>query len=166
MPVTQSASGKYKVLAVSGDIRGGESDYRKLQMLGFGLIAESPLLAVNLKNVTFIDSQTLGLLVDLLRTAQVAGGEVVLLSINERARKWFQLSGLDKLFRIVADESGLSAAPAAPRCKAALEQVNVERMVAELEAALGEAGVTGEPSAAVPIDEQALCEIEKLLRGS
>jgi anti-anti-sigma factor len=166
MPVKQSTVGEYQILAVSGDIRGSEEDHRALRRLGHQCLAESPRLAVNLRHATFIDSQTLGLFVELLRTAQSRGGEVALVDLGERARKWFELSGLEHIFRILPGEAALAATskakPAAPRT-AALDKVNVERMVAELEAALGEASANGEPSAAGPIDEKTLTEIEKLL---
>jgi anti-anti-sigma factor len=167
MPVKQSTVGEYRLLAVSGDIRGSEEDHRTLRRLGHQCLAESPRLAVNLRHATFIDSQTLGLFVELLRTAQSRGGEVALVDLGERARKWFELSGLEHIFRILPGEAALAAAskakPAASRSGAALEKVNVERMVAELEAALGEATAGGEPSAVGPVDEKALTEIEKLL---
>jgi hypothetical protein len=120
--------------------------------------------------VTFIDSQSLGLLIGLLRAAQSRGGETVLVQVGERAAKWFELSGLDQIFRMLPDEAAL-ARPRRPaagpeRPKPALEQVNIERMVEELQAALGQADAAGAPSAVGPIDERALSEIEKLLSGS
>ena len=171
MPVNQRTAGEYHVLAVSGDIRGGEPDFAKLRRLGHVCLGDSPLLAVNLRHVTFVDSQTLGLFVELLRTAQARGGEAVLVEVGERAAKWFSLSGLDQVFKMVPEEAALAAAssPAgaaeAPR-NSALEAVNIDRMVAELQAALGEAGDTGEPQIVGPIDEKALTEIEKLLSSS
>jgi len=167
MPLKQSTAGAFRVVAVTGDVRGSEEDHRTLRRLGHQCLAEAPWLAINLRHATFVDSQTLGLFIELLRVAQSRGGEVVFVDVNERARKWFELSGLDHLFRILPDEGALSRVaeekPAAARSGAALEKVNVERMVAELEAALGQANDGGEPSVAGPIDEKALTEIEKLL---
>jgi anti-anti-sigma factor len=170
MPIRQSTAGKHRILHVSGDVRGGESACAELHRLGRQCLAESPQLAINLRHATFIDSQTLGLFVELLRAAQAAGGDLVIVELNDRARKWFALSGLEHIFRILPDEAALSGAPAArpaaaAKAGAALEKVNVERMVQELEAALGEATAGGEPSVVGPIDEKALSEIEKLLAG-
>jgi len=169
MPVRQSTVGEYRVLTVSGDVRGSEEEYRALDRLGRECLAASPWLAVNLRHATFIDSQTLGLFVGLLRAAQAGGGNMVIVELNERARKWFELSGLEHIFRILPDEAALEAGarprPAPAKAGAALEKVNVERMVAELTAALGEATAGGEPSVVGPIDEKALSEIEKLLAG-
>jgi len=159
--------GDYQVLAVLGDARGSEADLAELRRLGRECLAAKPRLAINLRHATFVDSQTLGLFVELLREAQGRDGEVVLVELNERAMKWFELSGLDHIFRMLPAESALAAASGAgqapPRIGAALERVNVERMVEELEAALGTATDSGEPSAIGPIDEKALSEIEKLL---
>jgi len=170
MPVKQSTLGKYCLLSVSGDLRGSEEDYRKLRRLGHQCLAETPWLAVNLRGVTFIDSQSLGLFVELLRTAQSRGGETVLVELSERVARWFEMSGLDCIFRILPEESALAPAgqPAAETAKAnpALERVNVGRMVRELRTALGEADASGAPSAAGPVDARELTEIEKLRSGS
>ena len=167
MPVTQRTVGDYRVLAISGDVRGGEEDHRTLRRLAHQCLAEAPWLAVNLQHATFVDSQTLGLFVELLRAAQSRGGEVALVALNERANKWFELSGLENIFRILPDEPALKAAPrgrlASARLRPAIEKVNVERMVEELKVTLGEATAAGEPAATGPIDEKALTEIEKLL---
>lgn len=167
MTVKQSTVGRYCVLAVSGDVRGGEVDYLALRHESYQALAESPYLAINLLHTTFIDSQTLGLLVELLRSAQGRGGEMVLVAVNERASRWFALSGLDRLFKILPEEAALKVAsklaePAAER-KPALDRVNIDLMVAELQAALGEADDAGAPSAAGPVDDKVLTEIEKLL---
>lgn len=167
MPVTKSTAGEYRVLAISGDVRGGEEDHRTLRRLAHQCLAETPWLAVNLQHATFVDSQTLGLFVELLRAAQSRGGEVALVALNDRAQKWFELSGLENIFRILPDEPALTSAPkgrlASARLRPAIESVNVERMVEELEVALGEAGPSGEPSQSGPLNEKTLTEIEKLL---
>jgi anti-anti-sigma factor len=170
MPVKQSTLGKYSLLTVSGDLRGSEEDYRKLRRMGHQCLAERPCLAVNLRQVTYIDSQSLGLFVELLRTAQSRGGETVLVELSERAARWFEMSGLDCIFRILPDQAELAPAaePAttAPKPNPALERVNVQRMVQELRTALGEADAAGAPSAAGPVNGRELTEIEKLRSGS
>lgn len=167
MPVTKSTVGDYRVLAVSGDVRGGEEDNRTLRRAAHQCLAETPWLAVNLQHATFVDSQTLGLFVELLRAAQSRGGELALVALNDRAKKWFELSGLENIFRILPDEPSLTTNPkgrlASARLRPAIEKVNVERMVKELTITLGEATPAGEPSQTGPVDEKALGEIEKLL---
>jgi len=160
--------GRYQVMTLAGDIRGGEEYHDALRMEGHRALAERPFLALNCRRVTFVDSQTLGLFVELLRSAQARGGEVALTGITERVSKWFSLSGLDQLFRMLPDESSLTAGEKttdSQRRRAVLDAVNIERMVGELQDALGEADESGGPSAPGAADEKILTEIEKLLAG-
>jgi anti-anti-sigma factor len=167
VPIGEKNVGRFAVLVVSGDVRGGEEDYRALERMGLQALESGSLLAIDLAHATFIDSQTLGLFVQLLRASQARGGEVVIVGAGPRTDRWFGLSGLNQVFKMVADEEELSAITRptrkSARLKPVLETVNVDRLVEELEASLGEAGENGLPTQPKTSDEKTLSEIEKLL---
>jgi anti-anti-sigma factor len=167
VPVSQKTVGKFAVLAVSGDVRGGEEDYLTLDRMGHEALDAGALLAVDLRRTTFIDSQTLGLFVELLRASQARGGEVAIVGAGQRTDRWFGLSGLDQVFRMVADEEELAAVTRpsrkSARLKPVLETIDVDRLVEELECSLGEADENGLPTGPGKSDEKTLSEIEKLL---
>lgn len=62
------------------------------------------VVLVDLKNVTFMDSSGLGALVLAFKTLRAANSKLVLCSINEQIRILFELTGMDKVFEIFANE--------------------------------------------------------------
>lgn len=167
MPISQRAIGKFTVLAVSGDVRGGEEDYMHLRRQGHAALGAGPLLAIDLVHATFVDSQTLGLFVELLRAAQAQGGEVAIVGSGTRTERWFGLSGLDQVFRMVPEAEQLAGITRptrkSARLKPVLDKVNVDRLVEELQGSLGEADKDGLPTLPGRADDKTLSEIEKLL---
>ncbi len=166
MAIKSRKDGEYLVLALQGDFRGGEQNFVELRRAGHRALAESPFLALDCRHVTFLDSQTLGLIVELLRSAQARGGGLLLAGVTERVAKWFELSGLDRIFKTVPAGAPLAEAgpgDATERHKEVLDSVDVDQMVAELQEALGEADENGAPSAPAPADDRMLTEIRRLL---
>jgi anti-anti-sigma factor len=62
------------------------------------------VVLVDLKNVTFMDSSGLGALVLAFKTLRAANSKLVLCSINEQIRILFELTGMDKVFEIFANQ--------------------------------------------------------------
>jgi anti-sigma B factor antagonist len=165
--VDASKQGEYQVLQLHGDFRGGTEEYVELRRAGHLALAGGPFLAVDCAHVTFLDSQTLGLLVEMLRASQARGGQVVLVGVTERVRRWFELSGLDRIFKTLPATSELTEKPAPPpeERRGVLDSLDVDRMVSELQEALGEADEGGGPTAPGPVEERMLGEIDRLLKS-
>lgn len=62
------------------------------------LYAQGPRLVIDLRNVQFIDSTGLGMLVSVLREAREQGGGVELLNANREVGRLLQITGLERLF--------------------------------------------------------------------
>ncbi|BAZ13623.1 anti-sigma-factor antagonist [Calothrix sp. NIES-4071] len=62
------------------------------------------IVLVDLKNVTFMDSSGLGALVLAFKTLRAANSKLVLCSINEQIRILFELTSMDKVFEIFANQ--------------------------------------------------------------
>ncbi len=62
------------------------------------------VVLVDLQNVTFMDSSGLGALVLAFKTLRAANSKLVLCSINEQIRILFELTGMDKVFEIFANQ--------------------------------------------------------------
>jgi anti-anti-sigma factor len=167
--IERSQQGSYLVLELRGDFRGGTDDYAELRRRGQEALAESPFLALDCTHVTFLDSQTLGLLVEMLRFAQGRGGNMLLFNVGERASRWLELSGLEHIFQVLPEgrTPGDAEAVAPPEeRRGVIEAVDIERMVSELEQALGAADENGAPSGAPgPETERVLTEIDRLLKA-
>lgn len=58
------------------------------------------IIAIDFKEVSFMDSSGLGALVLSLKTARSAGSQIVLCSINEQIKILFELTSMDRVFEI------------------------------------------------------------------
>jgi anti-sigma B factor antagonist len=61
-------------------------------------------LLLNFRNVEYMSSAVLGMLVTLNKKVHAAGGKLVLCSIDPQIREVFEITKLDKLFVIRGDE--------------------------------------------------------------
>jgi anti-sigma B factor antagonist len=68
------------------------------------LLAESPKVVMNLREVNYIDSGGLGTLVSLYTTARNAGGAVKLASLSQRVGDLLQVTKLLTIFEVFDDE--------------------------------------------------------------
>jgi anti-sigma B factor antagonist len=57
-------------------------------------------ICVNLEEVTFLDSSGLGALVAALKSARSAGGDLYLCGLNKQVQMVFELTSMDRAFRI------------------------------------------------------------------
>lgn len=67
-------------------------------------------MVVNLKDVKFIDSSGLAVLVQGMKLTKKAGGKLRLCNLQQRVRIIFELTRLDKVFDIHPDESSAVSA--------------------------------------------------------
>jgi anti-sigma B factor antagonist len=61
-------------------------------------------ILIDLQNVDFIDSSGLGMLVSIHTTLRLAGGRLYLCSPKDQARSLFDISDLDRIFEIYANQ--------------------------------------------------------------
>ena len=62
-------------------------------------------LLVNLTDVTYMDSSGVGLLVEAYRKSKKYGGQLILFGLTVRVRSVFEVTKLDKFFKIVDTEA-------------------------------------------------------------
>jgi len=65
-------------------------------------------LRVDLRDVTFMDSTGIEVLLATRRRAELEGGSLTLCRLTPAVRRVIEVTGLDRLFTIVPDESGAS----------------------------------------------------------
>lgn len=61
-------------------------------------------IVLNLKELTFMDSSGLGVILGRYKQIQSQGGEMVVCSISPAVKRLFDMSGLFKIIRLVDDE--------------------------------------------------------------
>ena len=91
------------VVDCSGRLVFGEES-ASLRELVRQMLAQSPRVIMNLREVNYIDSGGLGTLVSLYTTARNAGGAVKLASLSQRVGDLLQLTKLLTIFEVFEDE--------------------------------------------------------------
>jgi len=91
------------VVDCSGRLVFGEESAR-LRGYVKGLLAQSPNVVLNLRDVNYIDSGGLGTLVSLYTSARGAGGAVKLASLSQRVGDLLQITKLLTVFEVFDDE--------------------------------------------------------------
>ena len=92
-----------KVISPQGILDGTQAKEFRVevdQSLGEG----AKIILVNFHDVTFMDSSGLGALVLALKAIRSKGSKIMLCSINEQVKMLFELTSMDKVFQIFADE--------------------------------------------------------------
>ncbi len=68
------------------------------------LSAKTPKIVVNLSKVTYVDSSGLATLVEILKNMRSYGGRLRLTNLSSKIKSLFEITKLEKLFEIMADE--------------------------------------------------------------
>lgn len=66
---------------------------------------KAPKIVINLARVTYVDSSGLATLVEILKNMKSYGGRMRLTNMSHKIRSLFEITKLEKLFEIIADEA-------------------------------------------------------------
>lgn len=66
---------------------------------------KTPKIVINLSQVTYVDSSGLATLVEILKNMRSYGGRLRLTNLCPKIRSLFEITKLEKLFEILAEES-------------------------------------------------------------
>ena len=66
--------------------------------------AKTPKIVINLSKVTYVDSSGLATLVEILKNMRSYGGRLRLTNLSSKVKSLFEITKLEKLFEIMADE--------------------------------------------------------------
>jgi anti-sigma B factor antagonist len=81
-----------------------------LRERGRNILAGTAKVVVNLNGVDYIDSGGLGILIGLLVSARNRGGELKLVSPNQRIKELLRRTSLDNIFRVYGNNEEAVAA--------------------------------------------------------
>lgn len=68
------------------------------------------VVLIDFRDVTFMDSSGLGALVLALKTVRASGGKLFICSINEQVKMLFELTSMDRVFEIFANQEEFNKA--------------------------------------------------------
>ena len=80
------------------------------QQVDVALEKDAKILLIDLKDITFVDSSGLGVLVACLKNARTAGCKMYICSINDQIRMLFELTSMDRVFEIFENRAAFEAA--------------------------------------------------------
>ena len=106
LTLENATSGDWTVVRVAGELDLHSSPQLRDHVLG--LLGEpSVRVALDLTEVSFMDSSSLGSLVTCLKRVRERDGEMVLIGVSGSPMKVLSLTGLDRVFDLVPSESDL-----------------------------------------------------------
>lgn len=94
---------KLEVVRPSGILDATQANQFRREV-SYRLEKKPEILLINLQNVTFIDSSGLGALVSALKMVRMAGAKLFICSINDQVRMLFELTSMDRVFKVYPDE--------------------------------------------------------------
>lgn len=89
------------VCKINGDFDAYNSAEIKKQIKERMENSKATKVVVDMSNVPYIDSAGLGAMVAILKDARHMGKEIVLLALRQNVKRIFEMTRLDKVFRIV-----------------------------------------------------------------
>ena len=101
MKISSKKSGRVFVIQFSGDLMGDIEDVNAFKNLIFEAIEDDLVnFVVDLKQVNWMNSSGLGMVISGLTTARSSGGDLKLANVSDRNRRPLELTRLDSVFSI------------------------------------------------------------------
>lgn len=91
------------VIELSGILDGIRGNELRREISGI-LATRADILLLDMKELKFIDSSGLGALVSAMQMVRNANGKLFVCSINDQVRMLFELTKMDRIFQIFADQ--------------------------------------------------------------
>ncbi|MBF2035479.1 MAG: STAS domain-containing protein [Leptolyngbyaceae cyanobacterium T60_A2020_046] len=93
-----------KIIEPSGILDGTQADiFRK--DVDEALASGADVLLIDLKDITFVDSSGLGMLVVVLKKVRASKKQMYVCSINDQVRMLFELTSMDRVFEVLQDRA-------------------------------------------------------------
>ncbi len=96
----------FEVYQPSGILDGTQAEQFRQQIKRL-LQTKPEVIVIDFKDVTFMDSSGLGALVLSLKTVRSEGAKLFLCSINDQISMLFELTSMDKVFKIFSNREEL-----------------------------------------------------------
>ena len=94
----------FVIISIDGDMIGGPAATQLSEKLRELCDQGKKQILVDLKNVKFMNSSGLGILIGSLTTTRNCGGEFKLLHLNEKVQELLKITKLNRVFEVFDDE--------------------------------------------------------------
>lgn len=113
MAFTSSTVGRHGLVRADGELDVGNAPELR-RIVDAALDEPTGTLIIDLSAATFMDSTTLGVLIGAYNRLRESGGALAVVCPDERIRRVFRITGLDKVFTLYdAVDEAAAALPAA-----------------------------------------------------
>lgn len=102
MKISIRDAGPAKIVEVDGDVDLGTSG--ALRRTLFAALLETPILALNLEAIRYIDSSGIATLIEVLKDSRRLNKQFVLFGLSTAVEEVFRLTHVIRIFRIVETE--------------------------------------------------------------
>ena len=93
-----------KIIEPAGILDGTQADAFR-QQVDEAIEQDVETLLIDLKDITFVDSSGLGILVVVLKKVRAARKKMYVCSINDQVRMLFELTSMDRVFEVLPDRT-------------------------------------------------------------
>lgn len=93
-----------KIIEPTGILDSTQADAFRMQVEE-ALEQKANIILIDLKNITFVDSSGLGILVVVLKKVRAVQKKMYVCSINDQVRMLFELTSMDRVFEAFPDRA-------------------------------------------------------------
>lgn len=95
---------------LSGELDQMTSDQVRLRLMTAMIANEIKHIVFNLKEISFMDSSGIGMILGRYNQIKVVGGKVFVIGMNPTVNKVFHLAGLNQIITVIDDEQQMMRA--------------------------------------------------------
>lgn len=103
MEIVESKKGNITILALHGELMGGEEAQPFQQKIYEAVENEKLNLILDMEHVKWMNSSGLGMIMGALTTLRSGGGELCMINVSERVRRPIEVTRLDSVIHIYGD---------------------------------------------------------------
>ena len=99
MEIVTSMEGNVQVIKLIGELMAGHDSEKLRNVIDESISAENVNVVVDMKEVNWMNSSGLGMLISALTSLRSSGGDMRLANMSDRIRRPMQITKLDKVFQ-------------------------------------------------------------------
>ncbi|MFT6851068.1 MAG: anti-sigma B factor antagonist [Sphingobacteriales bacterium] len=105
MEIQTKFSGEIPVISLSGSLNSSIQCNELLKVLEEDVFPKSTKVVINIKNLTYMNSEGIGVFITILTKSRNRSGELMLTNVNQTIKKLLAITKLENIFNIEETEA-------------------------------------------------------------
>ena len=105
MEIQTKFSGEIPVISLSGSLSTSINCNELLEVINEDVFPNSTKVVINMKDLTYMNSEGIGVFITILTKSRNRDGELVLTNVNQTIKKLLAITKLEKIFNIEETEA-------------------------------------------------------------